>query len=399
FTDVRISAMEDFVGRGDRRLAPVIHRAWQLGAGMDAWWESLDRAFAAWTNAIAESELTWRYRQVENGEWNVFENSESGIRNSELQDDTSSEVPNSNVRIPNSPLPWDHLDTGIDKQWLKEDLLRALEAATVPDCSFEGCSHCGVCSVEFGHNIVVPPLPIPAFEGHFVPNQQRIQRLRVQMGKLGEMALVSHLDLMRLLDRAVRRAALPIAFTGGFHPGPRIISANALPLGVTSSGEIIDFELTEAMDVDRFRAELVAQLPVDLPIYAVEPVEVTAPSATQLLHQAEYVITVGAEAEVPLSQWQTWVDAILAADAIWLEQRTKSGKTQTINLRDRLVALSLDSTPSQIALRYIGSCRNDGTLLRPDHVVTMLEHVANQEFHLLRTHRDHLILAPEPIAG
>ena len=44
FTDVRISAMEDFVGRGDRRLGPVIRRAWELGAGMDAWWESLEKA-------------------------------------------------------------------------------------------------------------------------------------------------------------------------------------------------------------------------------------------------------------------------------------------------------------------------------------------------------------------
>ncbi|NJP10062.1 MAG: TIGR03960 family B12-binding radical SAM protein, partial [Leptolyngbyaceae cyanobacterium RU_5_1] len=84
FTDVRISAMEDFVGRGDRRLAPIIRRAWELGAGMDAWWESLDRAFAAWTNAIAEAGLTWKYRQIENGEWNLFR--ESGIRSQESGD-------------------------------------------------------------------------------------------------------------------------------------------------------------------------------------------------------------------------------------------------------------------------------------------------------------------------
>ncbi len=48
YTDVRISAMEDFVGRGDRRLGQVVRRAWELGAGMDAWWESLDKAYGAW---------------------------------------------------------------------------------------------------------------------------------------------------------------------------------------------------------------------------------------------------------------------------------------------------------------------------------------------------------------
>jgi hypothetical protein len=232
FTDVRISAMEDFVGRGDRRLSAVVRRAWELGAGMDSWWESLDRAFGAWTQAIDEADLSWKYRQVEAGEWNLM--------------DTHAADQVSNL---DSPLPWDHLDTGIDKQWLKDDLHRALAAATVPDCSFEGCSHCGICGPDFGHNVVVPPPPIPDFTGHFQPNQTRAQRIRVWLGKLGELSLLGHLDLVRLFDRAVRRAALPIAFTGGYHPGPRISPANALPLGATSTGEIVDFELTQLVDL------------------------------------------------------------------------------------------------------------------------------------------------------
>jgi hypothetical protein len=73
FTDVRISAMEDFVGRGDRRLSAVVRRAWELGAGMDSWWESLENAFGAWTQAIDEAGLTWKYRQVDQGEWNVMD--------------------------------------------------------------------------------------------------------------------------------------------------------------------------------------------------------------------------------------------------------------------------------------------------------------------------------------
>lgn len=408
FTDVRISAMEDFVGRGDRRLASVIRRAWQLGAGMDAWWESLDRAFAAWTQAIDESDLTWKYRQVENGEWNVFDQAASaGIQTgaaAALADVLS-------MPSLDAPLPWDHLDTGIDKQWLKADLQRALEAATVPDCSFEGCSHCGVCGVDFGHNIVVPPPPIPAFAGQFVPNQHRAQRLRVWLGKQGEMALVSHLDLMRLFDRAVRRAALPIAFTGGFHPGPRIVPANALPLGVTSSGEIVDFELTQPMEMADFQVALAAQLPTDIPIYRVEPVDVASPAATHLLEQAEYLLTIEVRSEnewvqLPAyQQWQQWIEKILVSDAIWIESTTKSGKTQTIDLRSRLFELELTIDQSSVAdsgplpaigLRYVGSCRNDGTLLRPDHMIQMLEQVSGCEFQLVKIHRNRLILANEP---
>ncbi|MGJ3249904.1 MAG: TIGR03960 family B12-binding radical SAM protein [Elainellaceae cyanobacterium] len=399
FTDLRISAMEDFVGRGDRRLSAVIRRAWELGAGMDSWWESQDRAFAAWTQAIAESELTWKYRQIENGEWNLFQ--------------TDSPQP-----IAHRPLPWDHIDTGIDKEWLKADLDRALEAATVPDCAFEGCSHCGVCGTDFGHNVVAPPPAIPNFKGHFTPNQARVQRLRVWLGKQDEMALVSHLDLVRLFDRAVRRAALPISFTGGFHPGPRISPANALPLGATSSGEIVDFELTHRLDQTEFREKLSAQLPDTIPIYRIEEVEVSSPSATKLLERAEYLITIYAPANAPavdsdssvvsIEDWHAWVDAVMQAEVIEYDHTTKSGKTRTVNLRDRLFDLEIISnvnsssesaqtqaSASQVTLRYVGSCRNDGTLLRPNQVVYMLEQLAQHELQLVRIHRNRLFLAHE----
>ena len=380
FTDVRISAMEDFVGRGDRRLSSVVSRASELGAGMDDWWESLDKAFSAWTRAIDESGLTWKYRKVESGEWNVFEEGD--------------QEPSKAHSLLDDALPWDHIDTGIDKQWLKTDLQRALEAAIVPDCSFEGCSHCGVCGTDFGHNVVVPPLPIPPFAGHFEPNQQRSQRLRVRLGKMGEMALISHLDLMRLFDRAVRRASLPVTFTGGFHPAPRIVSANALPLGTTSSGEIVDFELTETIDPQVFWEKLASKLPSEIPIYSVELVEVSAPAATQLLEKAEYRITIDFTKAASSTQWQAWIDTIKAKKEIWFEQTTKSGKLQSINLRDRLFDLALiEVSELQAVFRYIGSCRNDGTLLRADHVLHLLEQASQQELRLLQIHRTQLILS------
>jgi hypothetical protein len=207
YTDVRISAMEDFLGRGDRRLAPVIKRAWELGAGMDAWWESLNNAFAAWGKAINESGLAWKYRQIEQGEWNISDisdeegNRQQATGNSE--DDSFSQRRkgakdegakdqgletsqlNEGARLEallDAPLPWDHINSGIDKNWLKEDLKRALEAATIPDCAFDGCSHCGVCGTDFGHNIVYQPPEIPEFVGEFKPDQERVQRFGFGLG-------------------------------------------------------------------------------------------------------------------------------------------------------------------------------------------------------------------------
>jgi radical SAM family uncharacterized protein/radical SAM-linked protein len=399
FTDVRISAMEDFIGRGDRTLSAVVRRAWELGAGMDSWFESVDKAFSAWSQAIALEGKEWKYRQVENGEWNVFAKIEEARKEGgQVENVTASSDPTPLPLSFDKPLPWDHIDTGIDKKWLQEDLQRALVAAIVPDCSFDGCSHCGVCGTDFGHNIVVLPPPIPEFAGDFVPNTTKVQRLRVWFGKQGNMAMLGHLDLMRLFDRVVRRAGLPISFTGGFHPSPRIVVANALPLGATSSGEIVDFELTQVVDVDIFRKQLVSVLPTDIPIYDVAALDLKAQSATVSLSAAEYLITVACIEDASPEEWQDWIDTIKAKDEIWRELTTKSGKTQSVNLRDRLFELELvetktDSLETTVVLRYVGSCRNDGTLLRPEQILFMLEQIVGVEFQLLHVHRNQLVLA------
>ncbi|NEO35419.1 MAG: TIGR03960 family B12-binding radical SAM protein [Moorea sp. SIOASIH] len=428
YTDVRISAMEDFVGRGDRRLSAVVRRAWELGAGMDAWMESLDRAFAAWENAIASSGLTWKYRQVESGEWNVMagvEELQVGRLNVESSEQPSNLQPNNlqpnnlqpstlqpwpkghatrtTLNALDAPLPWDHIDTGIDKNWLKEDLQRALDAATVPDCSFDGCSHCGVCGIDFGHNVVIDPPQIPQFAGHFKPNTNKDQRLRVWFGKLGDMTLLGHLDLASLFERAVRRASLPIRYSGGFRANARIMIANALPLGASSSGEIVEFELTEKMPVEEFRERLVSELPEEIPVYGVEGVDLKEPAGTQLLEKAEYLIRVEVMSSVSWEDWQGWIEAIKGSKEIWWERFTKSGKKQLVNLCDRLFDFELmesqrpkdgeeEVAESGVVLRYVGSCLNDGTMLRPEHIIYMLDQVAQREFSLLHVHRQRLIL-------
>ena len=153
------------------------------------------------------------------------------------------------------------------------------------------------------------------------------------------------------------------------------------------------------MDLATFQAKLVAQLPSNIPLYLVEEVDLKTPSATQCLTKAEYLLTVTANAEVSLDWWQRWIEAVKTSDKIEIENTTKSGKKQVINLRDRLFELELQESGerpehSQI-LRYVGSCYNDGNLLKPDHVIYMLQKVASVDFQLLGSHRRKLILASE----
>ncbi len=206
FTDRRLSAVEDFVGRGDRQLAPVIEAAWRAGAGLDAWFESAERSHSAWTGAIEAAGLGGRYRALEMGGWSAAE----ALTDQDLDTFCA------------QPLPWDHIDTGIDKGWLAEDLRRALTSTVVPDCSFEGCGNCGVCGPDLGHNRVIPPPAIPVQGPALAPPSARVSRLRFGFSKTGSLALIGHLDTLRLLERALRRSALPVSFSAGFHPLPRL---------------------------------------------------------------------------------------------------------------------------------------------------------------------------------
>jgi radical SAM-linked protein len=178
---------------------------------------------------------------------------------------------------------------------------------------------------------------------------------------------------------------------------PRIAIASALPLGVTSNGEIVDFELTVPVDIAAFHAKLVQELPTDIPIYNVAEIDLKSPAATQLLQAAEYLITVATTSEATPAQWQNWIEAITSKEEIWFEKTTKSGKAQLVNLRSRLFELALVDTDKTTAestaiLRYRGSCRHDGVSLHPEQILFMLEAVGKREFQLLQIHRQQLVL-------
>ena len=168
---------------------------------------------------------------------------------------------------------------------------------------------------------------------------------------------------------------------------------------MTSSGEIVDFELTERMELEDFRRRLEAQLPEDIPLYSLEEVELKKLAATRLLEKAEYLLTFEAGDEAgDYAEWKQWIDGVNSSEEIWWEKTTKSGKKQQVNLRDRLYSLTINSESSnqdQVELAYVGSCRNDGTLLQPEHVVYMLEQIGKQELQLLKAHRQQLILNNE----
>jgi len=360
YTDVRLSAMEDFIGRGDQRLAPVIEAAWRSGAGMDAWFDNIERTHGAWCEAIEAAGLGGRYRELELGSW------------AELQALT----PEQRRQRCAEPLPWDHIDSGVSKQWLQEDLERALEAVVVPDCSFDGCSHCGVCGEGLGHNVVVPPPPIPTIDPPRKPPSEQVGRLRVRFAKTGEMALLSHLDLVRMLERALRRSQLPVSFTGGFHPLPRLQLALALPLGAEADSDWLDLSFTEVVQPEQLMDRLAPLLPEGFALLEAHGVPVKSPALSQMLQSAHWRLCLqpsGADRLPAERRCQEALGELLGAEALPLEELDRQGRRRRRDLRPLLLDLHWHHwSPQRLELGLETLVQANGRSLKPDQLRQLL---------------------------
>lgn len=398
FTDTRLAAIEDVIGRGDRRLSAVIEAAWRAGAGLDAWFESAERSHGAWTAALEAAGLGQGQRALELGDWTAAEALAAGDLDAFCR----------------QPLPWDHLDTGVEKAWLAEDLQRALAAAEVPDCSFAACSHCGVCGPELGHNVVIPPAPVPPALPDRKPPSDRICRLRLGFRKIGSLAWISHLDTMRLLDRALRRSGLPVSFSGGFHPLPRLQIALPLPLGVEGFGEWLDLEWAETLTAAETRERLQRELPEEFQLLSCVEVPVAGPSLSQELTAALWRFELRPleggkstpaqpEATPPSSPWpgaEAWEEALeaLRGSEHWIwHDKDKKGRPRQRDCRPALRQVRLlhhDQQQPLVALELETALDQQGFGVRPEHLRGWLGEHLERPLRLAHPRREALLLRP-----
>ena len=118
------------------------------------------------------------------------------------------------------------------------------------------------------------------------------QRLRITFAKGEEIKYISHLDLMRLWERTLRRARAPLAYSQGFNPRPKMAVAAPLPVGLTSRGEVMDIVLERVISPYNFARGLTRHLPPGLELLSVEEVYPKLPSLQSQARSAEYQVTV-----------------------------------------------------------------------------------------------------------
>ena len=202
-------------------------------------------------------------------------------------------------------------------------------------------------------------------------SQPPVQRLRLTFSKNGPARFISHLDLARALERALNRAALPVAYTQGFNRRPRLSPAEALTLGYTSTAEVADVWLTEGVEPEVFRARLMARMAPGIAILDVSEAPLTAPSLQQQL--AESVYEVELPEGVDVAGLRQAVAQVLAAGALVRQRhRPKDNRAQSFDLRPLILDLTLDEGESgapRLRLRLVQSATRMG---RPDDVLAAL---------------------------
>ena len=344
--DARTSYLEGVFSRGDRRLGTLLLAAYRLGCRFDGWTEFC--RFDLWERAFRET----------------------GIEPAHYL----------RRRFLNEVLPWDHLSSGVTKQFLQRELALAVEGRLTPDCSIERCTYCGACDFKTVRNVTyhvhgakgsehrggaidnwaqvtvqggdgsgsweprgwhkirgrrrgderqVPGAGRPAGEADRGPAADRPQappapsrglgnaeewlsaaseglvppvaledpaaprlRVRVTYRKLDRARFISHLELIQVFARAARRAGLPLAFSRGFHPQPRMRFSPGLPLGAESECEVLDIDLTADLDAAEVGRAFGAQLPEGFSVVEARAIALRAPSPEHGLNGFRYDIAI-----------------------------------------------------------------------------------------------------------
>jgi radical SAM-linked protein len=150
-----------------------------------------------------------------------------------------------------------------------------------------------------------------------------VQRLRVHYTKRGRLRFSSHRDFQRAFERALRRAAVPMAYSAGFSPHPKVSYAGAAPTGTASEAEYLEIALMQRCDPRRLRAGLDASLPPDLDV--LEVVEVPLHGATALAERLQASVWELRLPGVTPEQAGRAAAAFLAADTVEVSRMTKNG--------------------------------------------------------------------------
>ncbi len=215
-----------------------------------------------------------------------------------------------------------------------------------------------------------------------------MQRLRLTFSKGEEIKYISHLDMMRLWQRALRRADIPLAYSKGFSPHPRLSLAAPLAIGVTSSGELMDVFLERRVSPHFFLMTVDKQLPPGVDISEVVEMGLGLPSLQSQVLYAEYKVCV--ETDKRPEEAEASLRSLLAKDVLpWQHARDKEIRKYDLrSLIESIWLLDCDSHECTLGMRLRCDSRGTG---RPEQVTSALGFASPPK----SIHRTELILSQQ----
>ncbi len=256
---IKGSIMEAVFSRGDRKLTPVLLNAWKNGARFDSWTDCFD--FSIWENAFKIQGLDL------NGYLTAINK--------------------------NSVLPWDHLDTGINKSYLLREWKCSREAVKTPICPERECTECRGCifpavkQADFGRvNMISPKIERISLGKK---DEKTIHRYRVWYQKKGNARYLSHIDVSSILQRGLRRAGVKAVYSCGFHPKMQLSFPPALPLGMEGKREVFEFRSRYIFHRDA-ADQVNPYLPQGIRLLTIDEVKFDDPSLTKSIQELVYSV-------------------------------------------------------------------------------------------------------------
>jgi len=327
------SILQAVLGRGDRRLCRVILEAWRQGARFDGWTEHFN--------------------------WDIWQGAfrAAGVDPLQLL-----------RAIPfDAELPWSHIHKGPSVDHLKKERentsrqMRDYRALSFPDREGgDNSDDTGAAngSIAFGRG-----KKKVASRSQAAPTKNRI---RIRWAKEDRYRYMSHLDNVRFVERAIRRARLPVAYSQGFNPTMKLSFGPPLPVGFTSEGEYVDITL-ETNLMPSMLDNLRRAMPEGSRITDATVILGKAPSLTARLNRAEYSILVSALSEQAQVELEATVDQLLAAESLEIEREGKQ-QVKIVDIRPAIYDLVVRDGLIVMTLRI-----GDGGYTRPSEVLPLLD--------------------------
>lgn len=223
----KMSLLEGTWARGDRRLSKVLVKAWEKGCRLDGWSDMF--RFDVWEEAFEECKIDPYFYTVRQ-------------------------------RDANEVLPWSHIDCGVSDRFMEDEFEKAIAGELTPDCREHGCTGCGICDFKTVKPVLYPALANPdissaekeSFQKKSVINtDDSFTKLTIFYSRLGKARHFGHLELAKIIRRAIRRIGIKVKYSTGFSPAMKVSFDNPLPVGMESEEEFftIHAQLSAKSDV------------------------------------------------------------------------------------------------------------------------------------------------------